>query len=101
MERNPVDRRSFLKRSAVAAAAALSFEERHLLAALSAEEPAAPSPGAGGRMRYGKIKHLTVSRLFCGGNLIGGWAHSRDLIYVSSLVQAYHTVLVGIFRSRR
>ena len=26
-----------------------------------------------------------------GGNLIGGWAHSRDLIYVSKLVKTYHT----------
>lgn len=26
-----------------------------------------------------------------GGNLIGGWAHSRDLIYVSKLIKAYHS----------
>jgi hypothetical protein len=26
-----------------------------------------------------------------GGNLIGGWAHSRDLLYVSSLFKAYNT----------
>ncbi len=26
-----------------------------------------------------------------GGNLIGGWAHSRDLIYVPSLFRAYNT----------
>jgi hypothetical protein len=26
-----------------------------------------------------------------GGNLIGGWAHARDLIYVDKLVKAYHT----------
>jgi hypothetical protein len=26
-----------------------------------------------------------------GGNLIGGWAHARDLIYVSKLVKTYHT----------
>ena len=28
--------------------------------------------------------------MICGGNLIGGWA-SRDLIYVSPLLKAYHT----------
>ena len=39
----------------------------------------------------GKIKDLELSRLIMGGNLIGGWAHSRDLIYVSKLVKAYHT----------
>ena len=26
-----------------------------------------------------------------GGNLIGGWAHARDLLYVSQLVKTYHT----------
>lgn len=30
------------------------------------------------------------SRMILGGNLIGGWAHARDLIYVSKLVKAYH-----------
>jgi hypothetical protein len=39
----------------------------------------------------GKIKDLEISRIICGGNLIGGWAHSRDLIYVSPLIKAYHT----------
>lgn len=39
----------------------------------------------------GKIGNLELSRLIMGGNLIGGWAHSRDLIYVSKLVKAYHS----------
>ena len=39
----------------------------------------------------GKIGKMKVSRITLGGNLIGGWAHSRDLIYVSDLVKAYHT----------
>ena len=39
----------------------------------------------------GRIGNLTVSRLILGGNLIGGWAHSRDLVYVSKLVKSYHT----------
>ncbi|MBQ4194984.1 MAG: twin-arginine translocation signal domain-containing protein [Thermoguttaceae bacterium] len=38
-----------------------------------------------------KICDLTVSRIILGGNLIGGYAHSRDLIYVSDLIKAYHT----------
>jgi uncharacterized membrane protein YphA (DoxX/SURF4 family) len=37
----------------------------------------------------GKIKGYEISRLICGGNLISGFAHSRDLIYVSHLVQSY------------
>ena len=29
--------------------------------------------------------------MILGGNLIGGWAHARDLIYVSKLFKAYNT----------
>ncbi|MGL4942758.1 MAG: hypothetical protein ACRC46_06170 [Thermoguttaceae bacterium] len=39
----------------------------------------------------GKIGGLSVGRMILGGNLIGGWAHSRDLLYPSDLVRAYHT----------
>lgn len=44
-----------------------------------------------GPVPKGKIGNLELSRLIMGGNLIGGWAHSRDLIYVSKLVKAYHS----------
>jgi uncharacterized membrane protein YphA (DoxX/SURF4 family) len=44
-----------------------------------------------GELPYGKIKDKTLSKLILGGNLLNGWAHSRDLIYVSQLVRAYHT----------
>ncbi|HWQ56879.1 MAG TPA: DoxX family membrane protein [Bryobacteraceae bacterium] len=43
-----------------------------------------------GKLPYGKIGNLNISRMILGGNLIGGWAHARDLIYVSKLVRAYH-----------
>jgi uncharacterized membrane protein YphA (DoxX/SURF4 family) len=39
----------------------------------------------------GKQSQFELSRLIMGGNLIGGWAHARDLIYVSKLVKTYHT----------
>ncbi len=39
----------------------------------------------------GKIGRLNLSRLISGGNLISGWAHSRDLHYVPSLMRAYNT----------
>lgn len=39
----------------------------------------------------GKIGNHEISRIVMGGNLIGGWAHSRDLIYVPSLFRAYNT----------
>lgn len=43
-----------------------------------------------GEMPRAKIKDVEFSRMILGGNLIGGWAHARDLIYVSKLVKAYH-----------
>ncbi len=44
-----------------------------------------------GDLPKGKIGDHEISRLILGGNLIGGWAHARDLIYVSSLFKAYNT----------
>ena len=44
-----------------------------------------------GELPKGKIGKHEISRLVAGGNLIGGWAHSRDLIYVPSLFKAYNT----------
>ena len=44
-----------------------------------------------GDLPKGKIAQHEISRLVLGGNLIGGWAHARDLIYVSSLFKAYNT----------
>jgi len=44
-----------------------------------------------GILPKGKIGKYEMSRLVLGGNLIGGWAHSRDLEYVSSLFKAYNT----------
>lgn len=44
-----------------------------------------------GELPLGKIGEHEISRLVAGGNLIGGWAHARDLRYVSSLFKAYNT----------
>lgn len=41
--------------------------------------------------KNGEPAQFELSRLLMGGNLIGGWAHARDLIYVSKLVKTYHT----------
>jgi hypothetical protein len=38
-----------------------------------------------------KIGKQEFSRVMLGGNLLGGWAHARDLIYADKLVKAYHT----------
>ncbi len=95
------DRRCFLVRGVLGAAgvgaACGSIEENTLSAAIedgSAQpnQPTKPTtdipPGA---LSRGKIGGVSVSRLMIGGNLIGGWAHSRDLMYASSLFKAYNT----------
>lgn len=78
-----------------------SYEEKHLLAEAGGDTEAITSAtiktfrfskleDLKGEIPYGQIGDLKISRLFLGGNLIGGWAHARDLIYVSKLVKAYH-----------
>jgi uncharacterized membrane protein YphA (DoxX/SURF4 family) len=44
-----------------------------------------------GQVPHSRIGKLDVSRVIMGGNLIGGWAHARDLLYADTLVKAYHT----------
>jgi uncharacterized membrane protein YphA (DoxX/SURF4 family) len=44
-----------------------------------------------GQVPHSRIGTLEVSRVIMGGNLIGGWAHARDLLYADELVKAYHT----------
>ncbi|MGE5294182.1 MAG: twin-arginine translocation signal domain-containing protein, partial [Solirubrobacterales bacterium] len=91
-----LDRRDFLKKSLAGSAlgaAALSFEERALLAQTARDPAPAPAQSArsAGEMPIGKLGGLNVTRLIVGGNLTSGFAHSRDLIYVSGLLQQYFT----------
>lgn len=44
-----------------------------------------------GTLPKGKLGEHEITRLVLGGNLIGGWAHARDLIYVNTLFKAYNT----------
>ncbi len=44
------------------------------------------------KVPHTRLGGIEISRLILGGNLIGGWAHARDLIYVSSLVKKYHSM---------
>jgi hypothetical protein len=95
------DRRCFLARGILGAAGIgmthASIEENILAAAIQ-EETAAPGsekkpltdipPGS---LPCGKIRDVFLSRLLIGGNLIGGWAHSRDLMYASKLFTSYNT----------
>lgn len=101
------DRRCFLARGVMGACGlglAASLEEGILLAAVQegkakpAETENVPPPPdkpltdiPPGSLPCGKIAGISISRLIIGGNLIGGWAHSRDLIYVSRLFREYNT----------
>jgi hypothetical protein len=89
-----VSRRGFLRRSAIVSAGAvmgLSFEEKALIAQVTgrAARPAQKSSSKG--LPMGKIGKLTISRLICGGNLVAGYAHARNLIYASELLKHYFT----------
>lgn len=74
---------------ASAALAGLSLEEQ-ILQAQQNQPPPPPSPPKDS-LPTGRIGKLSISRLILGGNLIGGWAHARDLIYVSALLKRYFT----------
>ena len=91
-----LNRRGFLQGSLAAGVAGgfLSLEEKILLAAMEKGVDTGKDKQkdkSGVRMPVGNIGGLKISRLTLGGNLIGGWAHSRDLIYVSSLFKTYNT----------
>jgi hypothetical protein len=89
-----LSRRRFLTQSVVTTAAVplvMSVEEHRLLARAATPAAAAHPPSPLSKRWMGKIGTVSISRLICGGNLISGYAHSRDLIYVSPLLKHYHT----------
>jgi hypothetical protein len=82
-----ISRRGFVKSSLLASAAI----------PLGMQSPAASSePGSlpsvmRESLPAGRIAGQEFSRLMMGGNLIGGWAHARELPYVSTLMRRYNT----------
>jgi hypothetical protein len=88
-----ISRRGFVKSSLIASAAvplglARSTQALAQTAAVPAVATATPPQET---MPTGKIAGQEFSRLIMGGNLIGGWSHSRDLTYVSTLMRRYNT----------
>ncbi len=92
MDPTNLNRRSFLKTCAFSTGVlGLGAEERAFLAGQAARA-AEPLPSSGSlSLPMGQIGKLKISRLICGGNLINGYAHARDMIYVSSLLKHYFT----------
>ena len=90
-----VNRRNFISCSIATGVAAgfLSLEEKNLLAAVKtgSAKDKSQKEKVTGKLPTGKLGKLNVSKIICGGNLIGGYAHSRDLMYVSSLLKHYFT----------
>ncbi len=75
-----------------------SYERKHLKESLDAVTGATVKSfnysrlqDLKGTLPFGHIGDLKLSRVILGGNLVGGWAHARDLIYVNKLVKSYHT----------
>jgi len=91
MSEKKVDRRSFLKKSLATSGAAigLSLEDKALLA----QGESKPKFKAKGNQKLptGTIGKVKISRIIGGGNLVAGYGHSRDLIYVSPLLKHYFT----------
>lgn len=89
-----MNRRNFIKKSigsSLGISAGLSLELQPLLAKEAGKPKAKLQDDAVSGLPMGKIGKYNISRLTCGGNLISGFAHSRDLIYVHDLLVHYFT----------
>lgn len=92
-----INRRKFLSAGMLAGAAAAGFtsiEEKILLAAMKEGidvNKDKQKSQTGTKIPMGKLGNLEISRLISGGNLLSGWCHERDLLFVSELAQAYLT----------
>ena len=87
-----ISRRGFVKSSLIASAAVplgLSCQTKPL--AQTPVTPAVSTATPRQTLPAGKIGGQEFSRLILGGNLIGGYSHSRDLAYVSALMRRYNT----------
>jgi len=72
-------------------AAGLSLEQQALPAKLNASPSPPETKETGKGLPKGKIGHVEISRIICGGNPFDGFAHARDLIYADSLMAHYFT----------
>ncbi len=87
-----LDRRAFLKASVLSSAAATALgAERQSGNDAASGGLRAKTGESGAALPCGVLGDVTISRLILGGNLMGGWAHARDLLYVSKLSKSYNT----------
>ncbi len=76
---------------AYGAAKKYNWEKAHAITGATITLKEAKLEELNGELPKGKLGKLEATRLILGCNLIGGWAHARDLIYASSLFKAYNT----------
>jgi hypothetical protein len=89
-----ITRRRFLKKSVLAstsAALGLSSPRSGLLASATNQPTEESTAEARQPFPTGKLGNLKISRVIAGGNLISGWCHARDLLFVRGLAEAYLT----------
>ena len=87
-----ISRRGFVKSSLIASATVpLGLGGQTSPAAEKPAPARGPADVPRAQMPAGKIAGQEFSRLIMGGNLIGGYSHSRDLDYVSTLMRRYNT----------
>ncbi len=87
-----ISRRGFVKSSLIASAAVpLGLGGQTSSAAETPAPAGAPATAPKEPMPTGRIGGQEFSRLIMGGNLIGGYSHSRDLGYVSTLMRRYNS----------
>jgi hypothetical protein len=88
-----ISRRGFVKSSLIASAAVPLGLSCKTKPTLQAPATSAVSTATLPRetLPTGKIGGQEFGRLIMGGNLIGGYSHSRDLNYVSNLMRRYNT----------
>lgn len=86
-----INRRGFVKASLLASAALPLNLQAESPVPANPPPPSADPATEAGAMPSGKIGGVEFSRLMLGGNLIGGYSHSRDLPYVATLMRRYNT----------
>ena len=85
-----LSRRGFVKSSLLASAAIpIGLQAQDAISGAQSAPVKTATPAE--LLPTGMIGGQPFTRLFLGGNLIGGWAHARELSYVSNLMRRYNT----------
>lgn len=87
-----ISRRTFVRSSALAsAAAALAWGPAREGRSEASAPPGGEEPASQATLPKGRIGNMEISRLLLGGNLLTHYTHSRDLRYVYNLTERYNT----------